>query len=334
MAISIKPSQYLLGNLPTTANKTQASAKALTEALAKTMPGVIQTTDKQSPEQTAKNILNHVQNGLNQLRSQGANSERLEQRLAAAQEGIEKGYKQATEILKGLGLYDDELKEQVEAGRKLVDDGMAELAKNIKNLPAPNTMPMLSSSSLSTANSLSLQVLTREGDRVTVRFDQAQATSSSSDSFSASLQQSWSMEVEGSLSDAEQKALSGLFNDVQSLSERFFAGDIGSALEQAMGLGYDGQQLAAFSLNLTQKMSFSAVQSPYAQVREQLPTPELERLRAPLASYVDSYMNALDKAKPLANPMQTFQDLIQQLLPEESRMPVWQAFHEGLNKLL
>lgn len=332
MAIQVNPNQFLHGLAPKSAqNKMPEASKALTQSLSKAIPG-LKIGEKQSPEATAKNILGFVKNGLSSLASQGASSERLQQRLDAAKEGIEKGYKEAVEILKGLGLYDEQLKGEVEEGRKLVDSGLESLANNLDKLA--NKQPVSTRSvAVNAANSMTLEVLTREGDRVTVSFAQQKSMSQSSDSFSASAAQGWSMEVQGHLSEAEQSALATLFDDVQSLSEKFFAGDIGSALESAMNLGYDGQQLASLSLQLTQRTSFSAT-SPYSAVQEQLPTPELESLKAPLASYVDSYMNALDKAKPLANPMQALQDMMQQLLPAEERMPVWESFHNGLNQLL
>lgn len=345
MAITITPSQYRNYGTqnPEGSKKAGASASdvkqgAAAESLAKALPGVVQLDKKQSPEETASAILRHVQNGINQLRSQGADQSRIDQRLQAAREGIAKGYAQATEMLDGMGLLDDELKGQIAAGRQLVDDGLDQLAR-----PAEQSRALLASkSSLSVANELSLQVLTQEGDQVTVRFSQGSSlsTSISQDgqgnsafSLQASAQQNWSMEVNGSLSDAERTALAGLFDDVQSLSERFFAGDIGAALGQAMDLGFDGSQLAAMSLNLTQQTVATSTKA-YASVQPQLPTPELESLKAPLASYVDAYMAALEKARPLADAPQTLQDLVNQLLPEEERLPVWNSFHEGLNSLL
>lgn len=333
MAININPNQFLFNNLKTPANKVDAGSKALTESLEKTVPG-LKIGPKQSAEDTAKNILGFVKNGLSQLASQGASSERLQQRLDAAKEGIEKGYKQAVDMLKGLGLYDDELKQDVDKGRELVDAGMLDLANNLDKLNQPQK---LSANSMTLANSksMTLEVLTREGDRVSVTFNEQQAGYVHGDRASSAFQQSWSMSVEGHLSQAEQEALSGLFDNVQSLSQTFFAGDIGSALEKAMNLGFDGKQLASLSLNLTQRTHMS-VTSPYSAVKEQLPTPELESLKAPLASYVDSYMKALDKAGALANPVQTMQQMIEKMLPEEFqfRMPVWKSFHEGLNSLL
>lgn len=338
MAITINPSQFLYtgktGN--SRAAAPEKASETLSGALEKALPGVVKATERQSPEETARNILKHVQTGLNQLRAQGADAGRLEERLQAAREGIAKGYAEATDILKGLGMLDDDMQGQIDQGRSLVDQGLEELSLGLQQ---PQSAYRLSSASasLSVANQLSLQVLTREGDRVTVSFSQSQssaaAVSSQGFSLMASAQQSWQMEVAGDLSPAETEALSALFNDVQSLSERFFAGDIGSALESAMTLGYDGSQLAALSLNLTQRTTITST-SAYSAVREQLPTPELESLKAPLASYVDSYLQALDKAGALADAPQTFSDLVQSLLPEESRMPVWQSFHDGLNQLL
>lgn len=338
MPININPSQYrFLDNAKTTqgSNKTSETAKALTESLQKALPGVT-VGDKQSPEETARNILRHVENGLNQLRAQGADAGRLQERLDAAKAGIDKGYAEATEMLKGLGMLDDNLKEQIAAGRKLVDQGVEALANNIKNPTSANSL-VAASSSLKVANSMTLEVLTRDGDRVKVSFAQTQSTSSntSADAFSMSSSASieWKMDVVGNLSQAETEALSTLFNDVQNLSERFFAGDLGKALEQAMNLGYDASQLASLSLNLTQQTTSVSTRA-YSQFKPELPTPELESLKAPLASYVDSYARALEKANPLADAVQTLRDIMQKMLPEESRMPIWKTYTDALNQLL
>jgi len=344
MAISINSSQFLTqySQSIAKAQKAQEPGKTLAESLAKAMPGVIKVGEKQSAEDTAKNILQFVQNGINQLKGQGASPERQQERLDAARKGIEKGYADAIDMLKGFGLYDDKLEKEIADGRKLVDNGLEQMAEQIRNPNASSTQASSIPSrlsALSVANQFSLEVMTREGDKVTVNFAQSQSgsyhNSDNGFSFSASAAQSWSMEVQGHLNEDEKKALSGLFDDVQSLSERFFAGDIGKALEQAMSIGYDGKQLASFSLNLLQRTSTTSV-SPYAQqMRETAPTPELESLKSPLASYVDSYMKALEKASiSLPKAPQTLQDLVERMLPTESRLPVWKSFHDGLNQLL
>lgn len=342
MPLIVNPGQFRLPDSKVasasvqTKSKDPVTVKTLAETLAKSMPGVVSLTEKQSPQDTARTILKHVENGLNQLRAQGAVPERLEQRLQAARDGIEKGYSQATDMLKGMGLLDDELKGEIAAGRQLVEDGLNQLAERIRDPESAVVLPSRIDS-LKVANQMSLQVLTREGDRVTVSFSQSEQASSSVQGDSVlqqfSAQRSWNMEVTGSLSEAEKSALTGLFDDVQSLSERFFAGDLGAALEGAMKLNIDGSQLASMSLNLMQQATVTSTRA-YSQWQPQLPTPELENLKAPLASYVDSYMRALEKASPLADAPATLNDLVRELLPEESRMPVWQWFHDGINKLL
>lgn len=318
------------GNKSATSNAQNVLTESLTKA------GVIKIGEKQSAETTAKNILNHVKMGLESLRGQGASAERLEQRLDAARKGIEKGYSEAIDMLKGMGMYDDALKQDIAAGRAMVDQGLAELSASLKK-PQGNPLMVATSSALNVSNSMQLTVKTREGDEVTVTFQQgaSKQSSQSNGAFNvqSSTEQGWSMSVKGNLSDEEHQALTGLFNDVQSLSERFFSGDMAQALEQAMSLGYDGTQLASFSLKLTQTASAS-VTGPYAQIQQQLPTEALQQQRGALASYVDGYLQALDKASPLENAAQAFRDMMQQLLPSEARMPIWQSFNDGLNSLL
>ena len=50
--VNINPNQHILANLQAaqSTNKTQSASKALTESLAKAMPGVIKVADKQTPE--------------------------------------------------------------------------------------------------------------------------------------------------------------------------------------------------------------------------------------------------------------------------------------------
>lgn len=345
MSIGINSSQFLTQYSQNIANaqKTQEPGKTLAQSLAKAMPGVVKVGEKQSAEDTAKNILQFVQNGINQLKGQGASPERQEERLEAARNGIEKGYSEAIDMLKGFGLYDEKLEKEIADGRSLVNKGLEHMSNQIHNPDAGNDVENISMpsrlSSLSVANQFSLEVMTGEGDKVTVSFAQSQsgsyANSEGGFSLSASASQNWSMEVQGHLNDDEKNALSALFDDVQSLSERFFAGDIGKALEQAMDIGYDAKQLASFSLNLLQRTSQTA-SGPYAQqMREAAPTPELDSIKSPLASYVDSYLKALDKASvSLPKAPQTVQDLVERMLPTESRLPVWQSFHDGLNQLL
>ncbi|MCA6064891.1 DUF5610 domain-containing protein [Thalassolituus marinus] len=342
MSITLPPSLFTRSRYPAdgqqsvnqSANRAADDDAAVSKSSDDATSGIVRLGSRQSAEDTAAAILGHVRNGLSELRSQGASDERLQQRLDAAREGIERGYKEATAMLKDMGMLDDELQTNIDNSRSMVDQGLSDMESNLASLDGGI---MSSRTFISAGNAMSLQVMTRDGDRVTVNFAQSSALSAAQgDGYAAmrsSSRQGWQMQVSGTLSAEEKQALENLFNDVQALSEQFFAGDIGAALEDAMNLGMDGSQLAAMSLSLTQK-SVSSVTTGYAKPTVELPTPELEALKAPLAYYAERYIKALDDASALQQPKDVFRDMVHQLLPEEPRLKAWDFFHEGLNKLV
>lgn len=58
--------------------------------------------------------------------------------------------------------------------------------------------------------------------------------------------------VEGDLDEGELAAINELFGQIMSLAEDFYAGDIEAAYEAALNLGYDQNEIAAYSLRLHQ----------------------------------------------------------------------------------
>lgn len=335
MSITVNPSQF--GFLQpqgragdAVSNQASATNKTVTEPVAQELL----KTARQSPQRTADNMLDFIGRGVDSLRASGASTERVADRIAAAREGVARGYAEAEEIIEARGLMTDELRQEIAAGRKLVEEGINQIERGEKNSTDTRQLnEITSTSSLKVANSLTLDVMTRDGDSVTVSFSQSeQRRSESAPDFlqvSSSNRSAWTFEVEGNLDEAEQEALSNLFNSVQDLSERFFSGDLGSALEQAMSLGFDGNELASLSLNLTQQTVMTSTRA-YSQVQPQLPTEQLEALKAPLASYIDAYTRAIEQADALAKPEKTLQDLMNSLLPEEERLPIWNQFQQGL----
>jgi hypothetical protein len=339
--------------------QTTNSASAQTQAAQTDTPDGVVVGERQSAESTAENILSHVQKGLDALKANGASQEQIDARLEAAKEGIATGYAQAREMLEGMGMMDDALAADIDRGETLVNEGISSMAAGdipallasdeadtVASTDAADTeeptssinTPTYSAAAMRTSNNMSLEVITQDGDRVTVDFSQRQGSlemragglSVSASAFS----EKWDMEVRGNLDDGEVAALEELFADVQKLSETFFGGDLGAALEEAMSLGFDGNELASMSLNLRQQ-SFSNVSRAYGQAGPSMPTERLESQRSNIADYVDSYMKAIDKASPsLSNPLSNLQDMLAQLVPEDDRLGALASFNEGLNRLL
>lgn len=305
----------------------------------------LQLADKKGADDVAKTMLDHVQRGLDQLKSQGASDERIQQRLEAAKAGIAKGYEQAEQQLKDMGLLDDDLKAEIAQGRSLIDAGLEQIAsgKDVEQTQSIATqMPSFTDASrystqASQQNSMSLELMTKDGDKISLSFMQSSSSFSSggregSQLFTVSgLEQDldWQMDVIGNLDEGEQQALSNLLQDVEKLSSSFFGGDLGGALEQAMQLGFDGNELASMSLNLRQE-SFSSVSRAYNSVQPKLPTPELEGLSSGLLAYNENYLSALEQAKSFADPEKLLNDLVDQLYPDDHLKDIFQAYNQGL----
>jgi hypothetical protein len=307
----------------------------------------LQLGDKKDAQAVATTMLDFVQRGLDQLRSRGADDSRIEQRLEAAKEGIAKGYDQAEQQLKDMGLLNDELKAEIDQGRNLINLGLDQITRgqyeeNNQSRDANAGMPALSSSLYSSQasqqNSMSLELMTKDGDRISLSFKQSAQSSSYSEQQGnqfmtvAGFEQGteWQMDVIGDLDEGEQAALSSLLQGVEKLSSTFFSGDLGGALEQAMKLGFDGNELASMSLNLRQE-AFSSVSRAYNSVQPKLPTPELENLSSSLLGYNDDYLSALDQAKSFSAPETLLNALVDQMFPDDNLKDIFQAYNQGLN---
>jgi hypothetical protein len=307
----------------------------------------LQLGDKKDAQAVATTMLDFVQRGLDQLRSRGADDSRIEQRLEAAKEGIAKGYDQAEQQLKDMGLLNDELKAEIDQGRDLINLGLDQITsgqyeKNSQGKEVNAGMQPLSSSLYSSQasqqNSMSLELMTKDGDRISFSFKQSAQSSSFSEQQGSSFMTAagfeqgteWQMDVIGDLDEGEQAALSSLLQGVEKLSSTFFSGDLGGALEQAMKLGFEGDELASMSLNLRQE-SFSSVSRAYNSVQPKLPTSELENLSSSLLGYNDDYLNAFDQAKSFADPETLLNALVDQMFPDDNLKDIFQAYNQGLN---
>ena len=118
---------------------------------------------------------------------------------------------------------------------------------------------------------------------------------------------------------------------MQTLSAKFFDGDLGGALAEAMTLGFDSNELASMSLNLRQQ-TFSSVSNTY-DTSDSLPTPRLRAQQNHLADYADAYIKAIDKLTDSKQPLDLFQQMIEALNTKEDISTMFQ-FNQGLDQFL
>jgi hypothetical protein len=207
-------------------------------------------------------------------------------------------------------------------------------------LDVPDFLPSSTSSYLGYGNyeygrarEFSFELTTKEGDKITIKAASSEglaieagragrgnqsggtlnASYSSSDSFSLS--------VEGDLSEDELSAVNELLGRVNDLAGQFFDGNLDSAFEQAMALGYDDTQISGFSLNLAQSeilqvaqayQTFEPNNGKSGTDKPQLLTDKL----LPLGNFIKSLLDGLDRASVFDEPKTVLSNMAENITGE------------------
>ncbi|BCN94119.1 hypothetical protein THMIRHAM_19040 [Thiomicrorhabdus immobilis] len=225
------------------------------------------------------------------------------------------------------------------------------------------------------SETMSLQLTTKEGDLVTVDFRQLYAQYQSYKEMASEQQrpqgvryfeskqamemtafeEQFAFSVEGDLNEDELKAVFDVFEQVDSLSNQFFDGNIEQALQQAMELKIDFGQLSSFKLNLTQTESTAvryqkAALAEYNQVQQQTEQPATgEEVTqkygvdmSDLPAYLQNWQEAINRLSEQFENAQNFlnelmADVNAQRIPEQDSRQGWlervTAFHEQLAQM-
>ena len=119
----------------------------------------------------------------------------------------------------------------------------------------------------------SLDILTAEGDKVSIRFksltvtDAAAAQVSDGTNTATAVQGSvisrgrFKIEVDGDLNGTERAAIGDLLDKVDGIAKDFFGGDVQAAFAAASRVGLEGDALSAFSLRLSYSKSTTAAKA-------------------------------------------------------------------------
>lgn len=242
-----------------------------------------------SPEKVAERVLGFIDQRLRSEAASGADSAQLQKVLSQARDGVEQGFAEARKILDGLGVLGGQVAANIDDTYQRIQDGFAGLDQAYATPPATPTTGSTAVAAYSErfaaqAQTFELNITTRDGDKLRIAVAQASASYSQTSVAAASNgsgsavqinQQSSSLQmagfqvsIEGELDDEERAALDKLFGQVAELSDKFYAGDIGGAFDQAMKLQLDGEQLASMSLQLTQTRVRQATDA-YSAVAEE-----------------------------------------------------------------
>lgn len=195
--------------------------------------------------------------------------------------------------------------------------------KQLPDLGVTESRATMQGFATSISHSAEIQVETREGDLVTISFNQASASSSSAlqvqqggrkmsiYSESYSLSSGFSMSIEGDLNEEEQESLANLINKMSKVSDKFFKGNINAAFKHAQKVGFDTEQIAGFSMSLEMEKSVQAV-AAYQQTtfpEEHVDADLLKQAGEFLAETKQFLADTETILASLAKPEQYFSDL-------------------------
>ena len=113
----------------------------------------------------------------------------------------------------------------------------------------------------------SFELTTTDGDHITVNAATAYATHN--DQLNATNnkqthQQQLTISITGDIDEQEHKAIEQLMMQVMTLADDFYQGNIGSAYQAAMELGYDRNEITSYAIHLKQVETFQATRPTMA----------------------------------------------------------------------
>ena len=360
-----------------------------------TASSFVPTFQPPSVDDVANNVLGFVENRIKQEAADGASTERLDNLLSQAREGVEKGFGQAREQIESYGLMTEKLGNEIDQSFDKINTGLDGLEETyvsgndvasvgdtdqnvddttasivdkaeqvvaspnnkadkqdapkaandtsdsgVRDVSGRNSAVNAGYSSFSSlSESAAIQITTRDGDIVSFNLEQIQASFESGelsgDRFGFESSQlagqyqsgQYSYSIDGELDEGEIQALNDLMVQIEGMSEQFFSGDFEAAFQSALELGFDGEEIAGFSVNLSQ----TSVQqvSAYQQVADMGDGAEVVDSNYsgrfdPLSDFFDSLQAAFDKASQFSQPAQLVSDLFDRMtqdrietIPEE-----------------
>ena len=288
----------------------------------------------------ADTILGFIERRLKMDVAEGATQEQLQSRLEAGLAGFKKGFAEAAEQLKALSQFSPEVEADVADTYKQVLTGIDALKeKFIAGVKTDTLAPSESSSNItapSSINNIAIQqglyeyaeardfkfeLVTKEGDKVSIRASSsvgmsvaaAQDKNGVSVNASKSSASSFELSVEGDLNENELKAINELLGRVDKLAGQFYAGNLDDVFDKAVGLGYDGQQIASYALNLSQVQIQQVAASYSAFTPDGEQSPSLANQLAPVGDFIKDVLSSLNVASEFADPHKLLLELTRKM---------------------
>jgi hypothetical protein len=310
----------------------------------------------------ANTILGFIERRLQMDVADGATQEQLQTRLDAGLEGFKKGFAEAEEKLKALSMLSPEVASDIGDTYKQVMTGLDVLrAKFIEDTSpkaseaavAPEVVRPAQINNIAIqeglyeyaeARDFRFELTTQEGDKVSIRASSSLGISVSAGrdakglygNASQSSASSFELSIEGDLNESELKAINQLLGRVDKLAGQFYAGNLDKVFDKALNLGYDDQQIASYSLNLSQvQIQQVAVAYGAFAPTDEAQAPSLANQLAPVGDFIKDVFESINLAAQFFDPQDLLLDLSKKMAEKvESENTLPSAFSQFLERIL
>ncbi|MFT7675187.1 MAG: hypothetical protein ACI845_003608, partial [Gammaproteobacteria bacterium] len=239
----------------------QASANRSTAPL-------YQSTDKTTATQASGAILGYISQQLQVDEANGASQEELFSRLDAGLNGFLKGFNEAKTQIEDMGLLTPDTAAKINDTYDRVTNGIEQLRNKITG-DASNISRLTLDTEHSQRETFSLQLITQDGDTVSIDISRETQSGTSASvnlaELTASYNQSsyssnsFSLEVSGELDEGELASIHKLLQNVDNIASDFYQGRVDEAFQQTLDLEFDSTEFARLDLNLQQTTASTAV---------------------------------------------------------------------------
>lgn len=209
-------------------------------------------------QSVADNVLQFVTGRLGAARADGKSDDDLTGMMEQARKGVDKGFGDARKQLGDWATDNEDIKTGIDQSYKLIQKGLDEFEKEFFGKVSSTDMGQ---AEMASRQQGSLEIQTKDGDKVVLRFNDSWQTKSQKDDsgsqFSLKSSQSFSFSLEGDLSSEEMDSIGKLVKGIDDLAGNFFSGNFEDLLKKAGDLQLDDSQLASYSLKLKQSLKLS-----------------------------------------------------------------------------
>lgn len=268
-----------------------------------------------SIQTVTSNVVGFVENALANLAKRGFDEEQLNFFRNEAVKGVEVGIDQAKLDL--IGLVDDDTFQLISDTKDSIMKGILKLAIDPQDYSQQvNNIEQVENGVQRALSAISIKTFANDPVKIdfeTRAFNSAQVDENKSMHTTSSSNISFA--IEGMVSDAEHLSVAILLNKIDGLANSFYRGDIESAYNKSIALGYTDNEISGLAKQLNKSDKFQQMKM-YEDIEHLTGVTNNADFAAPkaVAEYVNKYLDVMESSQSALHSETDFNQVINGLV--------------------